>query len=120
MASKDYVTEEKGIAPSPEGSAQHGGFTGEREDFMTRNGLNLKSFQRRPVGPGILELDKSMKTRHLHMIAIGGSIGAGFFVGSGGALNKGVSWLPRRSSLHTLIRPRVPARSCSISPSWVL
>jgi len=61
----------------------------EKEDFMTRNGLNLKSFQRRPkVGP-LTILDKSMKTRHLHMIAIGGSIGAGFFVGSGGALNKG-------------------------------
>ncbi|KAF2854858.1 amino-acid permease inda1 [Plenodomus tracheiphilus IPT5] len=61
----------------------------ENEDFMTRNGLNLKSFQRRPKGGPIVVLDKSMKTRHLHMIAIGGSIGAGFFVGSGGALNKG-------------------------------
>lgn len=30
-----------------------------------------------------------MKTRHLHMIAIGGSIGAGFFVGSGSALTGG-------------------------------
>jgi amino acid transporter len=61
----------------------------EQEDFMTRNGLNLKSFQRRPKGGPLVVLDKSMKTRHLHMIAIGGSIGAGFFVGSGGALNKG-------------------------------
>jgi amino acid transporter len=62
------------------------------EDFMTRNGLNLKSFQRRPQGTGKVDvLDKSMKTRHLHMIAIGGSIGAGFFVSSGGALYKGVS-----------------------------
>jgi len=59
------------------------------EDFMTRNGLNMKSFQRRPHEGGLIELDKSMKTRHLHMIAIGGSIGAGFFVGSGGALAKG-------------------------------
>lgn len=64
----------------------------EQESFMTRNGLSLKSFQRRPntAGSAVI-LDKSMKTRHLHMIAIGGSIGAGFFVGSGGALNKGVS-----------------------------
>ncbi|KAH7132398.1 amino-acid permease inda1 [Dendryphion nanum] len=60
----------------------------EQEDFATRNGLNLKSFQRRPAGHNV-ELDKSMKTRHLHMIAIGGSIGAGFFVGSGSALAKG-------------------------------
>lgn len=63
----------------------------EQEDFMTRNGLNMKSFQRRPQEGPMVVLDKSMKTRHLHMIAIGGSIGAGFFVGSGGALSRGVS-----------------------------
>jgi amino acid transporter len=63
----------------------------EQESFMTRNGLNLESFKRRPASGSLATFDKSMKTRHLHMIAIGGSIGAGFFVGSGGAFNKGVS-----------------------------
>ncbi|KAF9692358.1 hypothetical protein EKO04_009354 [Ascochyta lentis] len=76
----------------PTVSSQEGEYNSEwreQEDFMTRNGLNLKSFQRRPKGGPMVVLDKSMKTRHLHMIAIGGSIGAGFFVGSGKALALG-------------------------------
>ncbi|KAL2256038.1 hypothetical protein VTK26DRAFT_2287 [Humicola hyalothermophila] len=66
------------------------GHAREQEDFWTRNGLNLRSFQKRAYGTGVVNsLDQTMKTRHLHMIAIGGSIGAGFFAGSGGALNTG-------------------------------
>lgn len=89
--------------PTVSSQEEYTGDWREQEDFMTRNGLNLKSFQRRPKGGELVVLDKSMKTRHLHMIAIGGSIGAGFFVGSGAALAKGVSYCSQRIFRFILI-----------------
>lgn len=37
----------------------------------------------------LTRLDRKLKTRHLQMIAIGGSIGCGLFIASGAALKEG-------------------------------
>jgi amino acid permease len=74
---------------SPDGTVtntQYGGAA--REPFWTRMGVTADSFKRRQATAGS-GLNETLKPRHLHMIAIGGSIGAGLFVGSGSALSRG-------------------------------
>jgi amino acid permease len=85
--------EEKAKPPSIGAQSDGAGYAFEQESFMTRTGLNAESFTKKHYGYGLVELDRKMSPRHLNMIAIGGSIGAGFYVGSGSALSKGVCYV---------------------------
>ena len=87
---------EKAFQPGVETSASDISHDGQityaeqpRDPLMTRMGLSPDSFRRRPASDKHNNLNKTLKARHLNMIAIGGSIGAGLFVGSGGALRTG-------------------------------
>ncbi|KAM3421363.1 hypothetical protein BST61_g1760 [Cercospora zeina] len=94
MSDPTRIEVEKGHAPdvkTSSGSSQDGEVFGEYREprLMTRLGLSAESFKRRNASDKHNQLNKTMKPRHLNMIAIGGSIGAGLFVGSGSALSRG-------------------------------
>lgn len=98
MATRDMgpTDFEKGTGPKLESTSTNISNDGEiiydnqeQLSYWDRMGVTPRSFQRRTLADQHNQLNKTLKTRHLHMIAIGGSIGAGLFVGSGGALSKG-------------------------------
>ncbi len=96
MASKpDFIEKEARLAGSGSDDVPAYGSAvdpkTEQLGFWTRMGCTAESFKRRNAIDEGNQLNQTLKTRHLHMIAIGGSIGAGLFVGSGSALSRGVS-----------------------------
>lgn len=56
---------------------------------VTAEDAHLTDLERAAIRSANSQLSRSLKTRHLQMIAIGSSIGTGLFVGSGSALNTG-------------------------------
>jgi len=97
-----------GPAADHDSHAPHDGpvvYDPKKEKLATRLGVNIESFKRAPGTTAGLQaqggaadplrahenpmLQQKMKPRHLNMIAVGGAIGTGLFIGSGGALSRG-------------------------------
>lgn len=58
-------------------------------DLSSYDDQNLTDLEKAALATANSPLSRSLKARHLQMIAIGGSIGTGLFVGSGKALSTG-------------------------------
>ena len=98
MAAKPDFTEKDAIrtySPEVDPVEKYSDDGGSQLGFWTKMGCTPESFKPRTVADKSTQLNQTLKHRHLHMIAIGGSIGAGLFVGSGSALSKGVSFNSR-------------------------
>lgn len=59
------------------------------KDISEEEEAKLTNVERAALRSANSQLSRSLKSRHLQMIAIGSSIGTGLFVGSGGALRDG-------------------------------
>ncbi|KAK3491579.1 amino acid permease/ SLC12A domain-containing protein [Neurospora crassa] len=84
------VRESTPPAPASPGSSAAGSPPGSatKKDFVKEQSAaddDAASFAEHNAGP---ELKRRLKSRHLQMIAIGGTIGTGLFIGSGSALAK--------------------------------